>query len=792
MIDTLKSAWARLEKRRVRARIARTPLFNAAYYVSRYGALDGVAGDPLGHYLEHGAELRLDPHPLFDTEYYLRRRPEAGAQEVPPLLHFIENGADPEDPPDPHPLFDSRFYFRNNPEVLEKGLNPLIHFLEIGAARMRDPHPLFDTAFYFDQNPELRLKGINPLLHYLAAGVAEGYDPNASFDSRYYLDANPDVEHAGLNPLQHFVQSGAAEGRKPNHLFVTQRFLADFAELKLSTATLRAYTADSPRSDFETYEHLRAEIRRLKEIRDGHFQPTPMVGVEFSGDEDAALAMRGLRAPAAASPLVSIVIPVFNNFKLTAEGLASLSRFTKLDEHEVVIVDDASTDCTPTALGAIDGVRYLRNDENLGFLHSCMRGAEAARGKYLLFLNNDTQFTEGWLEALLESFAEHDDLGAVGPKLVFPDGRLQEAGVAIRPDATSVLIGLLSDPGKACFSYSRMVDYCSGACLLVSKAAFREVGGFDTRFAPAYCEDVDLCLGLRRAGYQIAYNPRSVVIHHLSATANLLVESFKIECVKRNRQLLLAKWHEEIAELNRVRLIAFYDSSPVDVAHQIEVASRCGIYGFCFRIRDPHDAGAGPELPYCYALDAASAQQLAAMASALAGRFEDAHYLRIFGKPLLLILASSDAGLDRLAARWRRRCRRGGVGEIYLAVCEPALEGAGRSPAELGYDAAFELPSHDPSAPRSDQRRALRRARRDLPGYTRWGGVMLSRDATRANASPGAYRAWLESTVEDVRLQAFGEERIVLLDGWTGRAGDGGYLTATREALAGWHRRQQD
>ena len=163
----------------------------------------------------------------------------------------------------------------------------------------------------------------------------------------------------------------------------------------------------------------------------------------------------------------------------------------------------------------------------------------------------------GWLPALLEPF-EDDRVGAVGPKVVFPDGRLQEAGAAINTDGSSSMIGLFDDATLPRYNYVRRVDYVSAVCLAIERDRFREMNGFSTEFAPAYYEDVDLCLRLTKRGLHVVYTPRATVVHHLSVTSDSLDSEFKIRCVTRNQQRLSERHQEYIDALNDVRLIAFY------------------------------------------------------------------------------------------------------------------------------------------------------------------------------------------------------------------------------------------
>jgi len=260
----------------------------------------------------------------------------------------------------------------------------------------------------------------------------------------------------------------------------------------------------------------------------------------------SSLPLRSLHFPAHEEVDVSVIIPVFNQLPFTHACLASLQTIQERPRFEVIVVDDCSRDSTAKLVPQIRGIVYLRNETNSGFIASCNRGAEKARGKYLFFLNNDTVVKDGWLSGLMDTFAEEPQAGVVGSKLVYPDGRLQEAGGIIWRDASGWNFGKSDDPEKPEYNYLREVDYCSAAALMIPKSLFQNVGGFDSRYAPAYYEDTDLSFKVRRTGYKVLYQPLSEVIHYEGATGGTDLATGTKKHQDINRSTFAKRWAVEL------------------------------------------------------------------------------------------------------------------------------------------------------------------------------------------------------------------------------------------------------
>lgn len=267
---------------------------------------------------------------------------------------------------------------------------------------------------------------------------------------------------------------------------------------------------------------------------------------DYGGAVDALNAIPAATV-SAECPDTSIIIPIYGQLAYTLNVIDSLLRHQSRYSMEIIIVDDCSPDESSTVLPNIAGIRYHRQPQNGGFIASCNAGGKLAQGRFVVMLNNDTRVADGWLDALIDSFAFWPAAGLVGSKLHYEDGSLQEAGGIVWRDGSAWNYGRNDDPNRPQYSYARQVDYISGCSIALPSELWHELGGFDTYFHPAYCEDVDLAFRVRQAGREVWFQPQSRIVHYEGKTSGTDTGSGTKAYQVTNTKKIYLRWHEELS-----------------------------------------------------------------------------------------------------------------------------------------------------------------------------------------------------------------------------------------------------
>lgn len=261
--------------------------------------------------------------------------------------------------------------------------------------------------------------------------------------------------------------------------------------------------------------------------------------------------------PVSDRPDVSIIIPVYNQYLYTKRCLQSLLDCTDDISYEIILVDDASDDETKSIEAKVRNILVLRNESNRGFLYNCNHAARFAKGRYLYFLNNDTQVFKKTVSSLAAKLNEDARLAIVGSKCIGSDSKLQFAGGLWLDGPRAVILGENENPLDERFNSFRHVDFCFGTSMMVRRDFWEKAGGFDPAFTPGYYEESDLCARALKSGFAVGYQPESEVIHFGSA-------SFRSQAQliwKRNKKKFYKKWKKGLPARSPDEVLKLFESS---------------------------------------------------------------------------------------------------------------------------------------------------------------------------------------------------------------------------------------
>jgi len=408
--------------------------FDAAYYCDTNPDVADAEIDPLLHFIETGLAEERSPHPLVDLKYILSQ--DSGLLGTPPQVELLVDLLE-YDLAIPSPYFDPAYY-RAGLGLAAPGNALLRHFINEGLWTRHQPNPWLDLFWYAEHNADLPNDPYTALRHFVQVGDAEGRAASPEFDGRQYLLRNPDVAQAGMPPLRHFITQGRAEGREATKLAVAapQSRTAPPAEVGLPMPV-------EPTQSMAHDADMRARVATMRQHRKDSVDvgPPPRLRSATPADDITILEF-----PEAPTPRVSILIPVYNELDVTVECLLALQQSLPDISIEVVVADDCSTDPDMKLLADVPNLVYRRQEVNAGFIGNCNAAFAACRGEYVLLLNNDTQVMPGAIDLLVAAMDADRRIGAAGPKLIYPDGRVQEAGCTLKPNGESGMVGLFADP----------------------------------------------------------------------------------------------------------------------------------------------------------------------------------------------------------------------------------------------------------------------------------------------------------------------------------------------------------
>jgi len=251
-----------------------------------------------------------------------------------------------------------------------------------------------------------------------------------------------------------------------------------------------------------------------------------------------------LSFPRHSRPLVSIIMPIAADYRLTFNSLKSIWKNTESEiPFEVILVGDVSDDDTTDMLSDIKGVRICQNSGPRSFFALCNLGAGLARGEFLVFLREDTEVQAGWLGIMIRTFSMRPDAGLVGAKTVLPSGRLCKAEGIIWPDGTASEYGFNDDPFRPEYSYLHESDFCSGACLMIRLRFYKRLGQEDISYKSGFYEKVDLSFRVREVEKKVYFQPGALVVQHETSGSGGYLAEADVEALENDRLRFCQRWH---------------------------------------------------------------------------------------------------------------------------------------------------------------------------------------------------------------------------------------------------------
>ncbi|MBP2046660.1 glycosyltransferase family protein [Methanobacterium aggregans] len=408
---------------------------------------------------------------------------------------------------------------------------------------------LIDIGYYLKNNKDIRVSGVDPILHYIYHGYQEGRNPNPQFNSKYYTEKYSDVKKSKLNPLIHYSLYGKKEGRQRNIMDTSIEPLIMISESEANAK----------------YEEILKENISLLDLH--HF------------DENA--------------PLVSIII-------LNRNGLNHLKRLFKYfkediqyPNYEIIVVDNLSSDKSLSFLEELKNslpLTIIKNSENKSFSRANNEAVQVAKGEYILLLNNDIEPTYGWLNQMMQTALNHDKVGTVGAKLVYPNCsesifnknnsfKIQHTGIVFQ-NLNTFFRPINRGKGYEVFNSTFKSEKCvagnTAATLLVKKDLYLKVGGLDERYYYGY-EDVDFCLKLLKRGYKNIYCPKALLFHYeYGSDEKISISNYRDIKFQNNKKLLMSKWFDWLSNkffLDKLNSECIFSEKPFKVAFAV---TECG------------------------------------------------------------------------------------------------------------------------------------------------------------------------------------------------------------------------
>ncbi|MBN4094692.1 glycosyltransferase [Methylobacterium sp. OT2] len=588
------------EQKHNRSQQLSTEGLDPEWYAAHYTDVADAGMDPLEHYLRFGRaegrapsqrawELNKLAHEAFDPKWYVAHYSDVADTGMDPLEHYLRFGRAEGRAPSQrawelgelaHEAFDPKWYAAHYSDVADTGMDPLEHYLRFGRTEGRAPsqrawelselaHETFDPKWYAAHYSDVADARIDPLEHYLRFGRVEGRAPSQrawelgelaheAFDPKWYAAHYSDVADAGMDPLEHYLRFGRAEGRAPS-----QRVweLGELAHEAFDAEWYAEWNPDISGTDLTSTQHYLRHGRYEGRAPTLQLERAKVYNRKRSGANQSSARklipknmlirfpitkkyLSTLEFCTRTDPQVSVIILSYQRPDLVENLIKSIWLYTSNVKYEIIVVDNGS----PLGTHELDTafanyIKYIKLEHNIYIGDAYNIGVESSSSEYCVLMNNDIVVQPNWLSTMFELMIADETVGVVGPKFLYPDDTLQEAGALIDSSGYSIQLGKRNDETLPEFNIRREVDYVTGATALFRKDLYIKNFGYSWKWAPGYYEDADLCFSIRAQGFKVIYEPASVVYHLESITMSEMPPSENLSAaVAANRLKFVKKW----------------------------------------------------------------------------------------------------------------------------------------------------------------------------------------------------------------------------------------------------------
>lgn len=506
--------------------------FDATYYAAQDAAAPAVYNRALEHFFCEGIMKGLSPHRLLASDCWSS---QASLADRFARFSSLFTGLGRGSVIQTHPFVDVAFW---QSQMGEGGPNPAVAYIRSWQYLEAWLHPLIDVQRY-RAAAEIGVPGKDPMSLFLKERAEEGAPFNYLFDEDFYTDQFGHLFAEGQDAIGHYMQWGHLPWFQPSEGF-GQRYYIRRYQPALS----------------DRWPALAEYLHRGVGRGDAPLPPRPFLDTTRGmTQEEIAADIRAKASPRNEGAPVTVVIPCYENIDYTLRCVWSIVNAADATPVDILVVDDRSPDGSGHTLSALfDSVPTIHvkiNDENLGFLRSCNAAVADCGTEFVFLLNNDTVVLDGYMDELVGTMERDPSIGLAGSKLLYPNGLLQEAGGIVWEGGAAANYGRLDDPSAPEFSFTRDVDYISGAAILIRRELWDAVGAFSDEFAPAYYEDTDLAMKVRRAGKRVVLQPLSRVVHFEGISSGTDLSSGIKQYQAINAEKFARSWEPELAAMGK-------------------------------------------------------------------------------------------------------------------------------------------------------------------------------------------------------------------------------------------------